>query len=275
MKRCLRFCSYCVFFPALWYNTGGAPCTAMVFVWSVLTNGQATYTVTQVAVNNLIMLAAYSPTVQLLIGVSSVPIPWGTLLASVGLFMLAPLLLAIIVRYVAHKTDRTYILEQAQSFFERFTAVALLGTVILIFIGQASAMVDAPLSVLMIACPQLITGILVFSLAYGLAWFAGVEFSIAAPGALIASSNFFELAVAIAIAVYGSDSGAALATVVGVLIEVPFMIALVKIANYSKPWFERTRRQKPITCGEVEIDEEEKQKGTEEDSTKVVKVTEE
>jgi len=218
---------------------GAAPCTAMVFVWSYLCDGDPAYTLVQVAVNDLIMLVLFVPIVSLLLGVSGVPVPWDTLALSVVLFVVVPLTAGWFTR---HALVRRHGLEWFQSsFLPRFgpvTIIALLATLILIFIFQGQTIVENPLHILLIAIPLAIQTYLIFGIAYGWSYLWRIEHSVAAPAGFIGASNFFELAVAVAIALYGLTSGAALATVVGVLVEVPLMLTLVWIGKRTRPQVE-------------------------------------
>ena len=213
----------------------GAPCTAMVFVWSFLTGGDGGYTLTQVALNDLLMLGLYVPICMLLLGVSSIPLPYGTIILAVGLFIAAPMLIAVLLR---RYTIKHYGLPWLNSQIHRckpITIIALLLMLTLIFIFQGQKIGDKPVHILMIAVPILIQSIFNFALCYYIGYKICIDHSRLAPSALIATSNFFELAVAVAVSVYGLDSGAALATVVGVLIEVPCMLAFVQYCNWNKP----------------------------------------
>ncbi len=218
---------------------GAAPCTAMVFVWSYLTDGDAAYTLVQVAINDLIMLVAFAPIVAFLLGISDVIVPWNTLLLSVGLYIVIPL--------VAGYLTRTLLIQKKgiawfdNVFLKRLgpvTIVALLLTLVLLFSFQGEVILNNPLHIALIAVPLIIQTFFVFSVAYGWAYAWRVPHDIAAPAGMIGASNFFELAVAAAIALFGVTSGAALATVVGVLVEVPLMLTLVRIANATRPQFE-------------------------------------
>jgi len=214
---------------------GAAPCTAMVFVWSYLSDGDPAYTLVQVALNDLIMLVAFVPIVSLLLGVSGVPVPWDTLALSVVLFVVVPLVAGWLTR-------RTLIGRHGQEWFDssflpRFgpvTIVALLATLVLIFIFQGETIVANPLHIVLIAIPLAIQTFLIFGIAYGWSYLWRIEHPVAAPAGFIGASNFFELAVAVAIALYGLTSAAALATVVGVLVEVPLMLTLVWIAKRTR-----------------------------------------
>ncbi|AWB34623.1 ACR3 family arsenite efflux transporter [Orrella marina] len=217
---------------------GAAPCTAMVFVWSNLCRGNANFTISQVALNDLVMVFAFAPIVALLLGVSSIPVPWDTLFLSVVIYIVIPLLIA--------QTVRKMLLRKGQESFERvlarlgpFTMAALLATLVLLFAFQGEAIVRQPLIILMLAVPILLQGLLIAGLGYWLNLKCRVRHDVAGPSTMIGASNFFELAVAVAIVLYGFDSGAALATVVGVLIEVPVMLWLVKMVNQSRGWYQQ------------------------------------
>jgi ACR3 family arsenite transporter len=217
---------------------GAAPCTAMVFVWSQLTRGDATYTLVQVTVNDLIMVIAFAPLVALLLGVADVIVPWSTLLLSVVLYVVVPL----VAGYITRRTllSRSGGERRVAAFSARlkpYTIVGLLATVVLLFAFQGPRILEQPLLIALIAAPLVVQSYGIFLLAYGWAWAWGLPFSIAAPAALIGTSNFFELAVAVAISLFGLDSGAALATVVGVLVEVPVMLSLVALANRTQHHF--------------------------------------
>lgn len=215
-----------------------APCTAMVFVWSQLTKGDPYFTLSQVAVNDVIMIFAFAPIVGLLLGLSSITVPWDTLLISVGLYIVIPVIIA--------QAWRGALLKQGQKAFDKTLALlhpvslsALLITLVLLFAFQGEAILKQPLVIAMLAVPILIQVFFNSSIAYLLNRKLGVAHSVACPSALIGASNFFELAVATAISLFGFHSGAALATVVGVLIEVPVMLAVVRIVNGSKSWYEQ------------------------------------
>lgn len=212
---------------------GAAPCTAMVFVWSHLVKGNSTYTAVQVALNDLILLVAFTPIVALLLGISNVPIPYGTLVLSVVLFVVIPITLSYITRR-NYKGDVNELIEK----FNGVPEVGLMLTLVLIFMFQGSVILEQPLNILLISVPLILQTVLIFFIAYiwGKLWH--VKHDIAGPGALIGASNFFELAVAIAISLFGLQSGATLATVVGVLVEVPLMLFLVSIVNKTKNVFE-------------------------------------
>lgn len=211
---------------------GAAPCTAMVFVWSYLTKGNPAYTLVQVAVNDLILLVAFVPTVAFLLGVGGVSIPWGTLILSVVLFIVIPLVAGIVSRrcIVAHKGEKYFNTTFVHK-FDRITPIGLLLTLIILFSFQGGIIISNPLHIVLIAVPLIVQTFLIFFIAFGWAKKWGLQHNIAAPAGLIGASNFFELAVAVAISLFGLNSGAALATVVGVLVEVPVMLMLVKIAN--------------------------------------------
>jgi len=218
---------------------GAAPCTAMVFVWSQLTKGNPAYTVVQVATNDLIILIAFVPIVKFLLGVSKVSVPWDTLILSVVLFVVVPLTAGVLTRmYVSKKKGRDYFENQFLPRFDHATIAGLLLMLVLLFSFQGEVILNNPLHILLIAVPLTIQTFLIFFLAYLAAKLLKLPHNIAAPAGMIGASNFFELAVAVAIALFGMDSPAALATVVGVLTEVPIMLILVKIANKTTYWFE-------------------------------------
>ena len=218
---------------------GAAPCTAMVFVWSQLTKGNPAYTVVQVATNDLIILIAFVPIVKFLLGVSKVSVPWDTLILSVVLFVVVPLTAGVLTRmYISKKKGRDYFENQFLPRFDHATIAGLLLMLVLLFSFQGDVILNNPLHILLIAVPLTIQTFLIFFLAYLAAKVLKLPHNIAAPAGMIGASNFFELAVAVAIALFGMDSPAALATVVGVLTEVPIMLILVKIANKTTHWFE-------------------------------------
>ena len=219
---------------------GVAPCTAMVFVWSHLTNGDANYTLVQVSVNDLVLVIAFAPIAGLLLGVTDLTVPWETLVASVVVFVAVPLAAGTATRRMLGGRARETAIEALGRRLKPFSIVALLLTVVLLFGFQAQTIVAQPARVGLIAVPLLIQSYGIFAIAYGLARVLGLPFSVAAPAAMIGTSNFFELAVAIAISLFGLASGAALATVVGVLIEVPVMLSLVAFANRTAGWFPRS-----------------------------------
>lgn len=217
---------------------GAAPCTAMVFVWSYLTKGDPGYTLVQVAVNDLIILVAFTPIVAFLLGVSNVAVPYGTLILSTILFVVIPLLAGYLTRKsVINKHGVEYFNNVFLKKFDNITIVGLLLTLIIIFSFQGEIIINNPLHILLIAIPLTIQTFLIFGIAYGWAKIWKLPHSVAAPAGMIGASNFFELAVAVAISLFGLNSGAALATVVGVLTEVPIMLTLVKIANNTRSWF--------------------------------------
>ncbi|MFO7895751.1 MAG: ACR3 family arsenite efflux transporter [Candidatus Cloacimonadales bacterium] len=217
---------------------GAAPCTAMVFVWSHLTKGDPAYTVVQVAVNDLVLLIAFTPIVAFLLGISDILVPYNTLILSVVLFVVIPLLGGYLSRIIIiKKHGQDYLENVFIKKFDNITIVGLLLTLIIIFSFQGEIILNNPLHILLIAIPLTIQTFFIFFIAFGWAKLWKIEHSIAAPAALIGASNFFELAVAVAISLFGLNSGATLATVVGVLVEVPVMLTLVKIANRYKTSF--------------------------------------
>ena len=218
-----------------------APCTAMVFVWSRLTNGDPMFTLTQVALNDSIMVVAFAPLVGLLLGIAAITVPWDTLITSVVLYIVIPVVIA--------QLWRRSLLAKGQSSFDAtmsrigpWSISALLLTLVLLFAFQGKAIIDQPLVIALLAVPILIQVFFNSSLAYWLNRTVGEKHSVACPSALIGASNFFELSVAAAISLFGFESGAALATVVGVLIEVPVMLLVVRVVNSSKDWYERGER---------------------------------
>ncbi len=217
---------------------GAAPCTAMVFVWSHLTRGNPAYTLVQVATNDLIILIAFTPIVAFLLGVSNIAVPWMTLFLSVALFVVIPLAAGWFTRvYLTRRRGRDYFENVFIPKFGNLTIAGLLATLVIIFSFQGQTIVDNPLHILLIAVPLTIQTFLIFAIAYGWSRAWKLRHDIAAPAAMIGASNFFELAVAVAISVFGLTSAAALATVVGVLVEVPVMLTLVAIANKTRHWF--------------------------------------
>ena len=215
-----------------------APCTAMVFVWSRLSKGDPLFTLSQVALNDTIMIFAFAPLVGFLLGISAITVPWDTLFTSVVLYIVIPVILA--------QLWRKYLLKGGQAAFDAAMAkigpwsiTALLATLVLLFAFQGKAIIEQPLVIALLAVPILIQVLFTSSLAYWLNRRVGEKHAVACPSALIGASNFFELAVAAAISLFGFESGAALATVVGVLIEVPVMLGVVKVVNSSKDWYER------------------------------------
>jgi len=217
---------------------GAAPCTAMVFVWSYLTRGDAAYTLVQVALNDLIMLFAFAPIVVFLLGISNIQVPWDTVLLSVVLYIVIPLA-------AGYLTRKTLIAKRGADWYDNVfmkrigpvTPMGLIITLVLLFAFQGDVILNNPLHIVLIAIPLILQTFLIFFIAYGWAKAWRVPHNIAAPGAMIGASNFFELAVAAAIALFGLQSGAALATVVGVLVEVPLMLAQVRIANNTRQHF--------------------------------------
>jgi len=217
---------------------GAAPCTAMVFVWSHLTKGNPAYTVVQVATNDLIILILFIPIVKLLLGVSNVTVPWDTLVLSVVIFVVVPLLGGFLTRYfVIKKKGIEYFENRFIKKFDNATVIGLLLTLVLLFMFQGEVIVNNPVHILLIAVPLVLQTFLIFFIAYGASKWLKLPHDISAPAGMIGASNFFELAVAVAIALFGLNSPAVLATVVGVLTEVPVMLILVKIANKTKHWF--------------------------------------
>jgi len=217
-----------------------APCTAMVFVWSRLTGGDPYFTLSQVALNDTIMVFAFAPIVGLLLGLSSIVVPWDTLLTSVVLYIVIPVIIA--------QVWRQQLLKRGQARFDatldalgHASILALLATLVLLFAFQGEAILEQPLIILLLAVPILIQVFFNSALAYWLNRTVGETHNVACPSALIGASNFFELAVAAAISLFGFKSGAALATVVGVLIEVPVMLLVVRVVNRTKGWYERSQ----------------------------------
>lgn len=217
---------------------GAAPCTAMVFVWSQLTKGNPAYTLVQVATNDLIILVAFAPIVAFLLGVTGLHVPWATLFLSIVLFVVIPLAAGVLSRNLITKYkglnyfEKTYVPK-----FGNLTIIGLLLTLTILFAYQGQVIIHNPLNILLIAIPLIIQTFFIFALAYFGAKLAKLPHNVAAPCGMIGASNFFELAVAVAISLFGLQSGAALATVVGVLVEVPVMLTLVKIANNTREWF--------------------------------------
>lgn len=217
---------------------GAAPCTAMVFVWSQLTKGNPAYTIVQVATNDLIILIAFIPIVKFLLGVSDVSVPWDTLFLSVILFVVVPLTAGILTRInVIKKKGLTYFETSFLPKFDGVTTVGLLLMLVLLFSFQGEVILNNPLHIVLIGIPLTIQTVLIFFIAYLASKAVKLPHDVAAPAGMIGASNFFELAVAVAIALFGMESPAALATTVGVLTEVPIMLALVKIANKTTHWF--------------------------------------
>lgn len=215
-----------------------APCTAMVFVWSNLCEGEPTYTLSQVALNDLLMVFLFAPLVSLLLGVAAVTVPWDTLLISVGLYIVVPVIVAQLLRGAVLASGRQHALDRLLSALGPVSLIALLATLVLLFGFQGEQIVAQPLVIALIAVPILIQVYLNAGIAYWLSRRLGVAWCVAAPAALIGASNFFELAVAAAISLFGLKSGAALATVVGVLVEVPVMLSVVAIVKRTRRWYE-------------------------------------
>ena len=221
---------------------GAAPCTAMVFVWSQLTRGDPTYTLVQVSLNDVIMVFAFAPIVALLLGVTDIEVPWETLILSVGLYVVIPLVAGALTRkwligHAEQGEDSEAAVTRFTSSIKPFSVVSLLATVALLFGFQGHIILDQPLLIALIAVPLLVQSYGIFVIAFGAAYLWRVPFNVAAPCALIGTSNFFELAVAVAISLFGLNSGAALTTVVGVLVEVPVMLSLVAFANRTRGYF--------------------------------------
>jgi arsenite transporter len=219
---------------------GVAPCTAMVFVWSQLTKGDANYTLVQVSVNDVIMVFAFAPIAGWLLGVSDIEVPWQTLFLSTILYVVLPLIAGIITRsLLVAKQENDKRLTKFVEQLKPWSIIGLLATVVLLFGFQAPTIIQQPQTIFLIAIPLLIQTYGIFAIAYGWAYFWRLPHNIAAPACMIGTSNFFELAVAVAISLFGLHSGAALATVVGVLVEVPVMLSLVAFVNKTRPSFER------------------------------------
>ncbi len=219
---------------------GVAPCTAMVFVWSQLTKGDANYTLVQVSVNDVIMVFAFAPIAGWLLGVSDIEVPWQTLFLSTILYVVLPLIAGIITRsLLVAKQDNHKRLTKFVEQLKPWSIIGLLATVVLLFGFQAPTIIQQPQTIFLIAIPLLIQTYGIFAIAYGWAYLWRLPHNIAAPACMIGTSNFFELAVAVAISLFGLHSGAALATVVGVLVEVPVMLSLVALVNKTRPSFER------------------------------------
>lgn len=221
---------------------GVAPCTAMVFVWSQMTKGDANYTLVQVSINDIIMIFAFAPITALLLGVSDIQVPWNTLLISVVLYVLLPLVAGALTRSLLDKkVDGHHDQQNIDSFVGKlkpWSIVGLLGTVVLLFGFQAQTILDKPQAILLIAIPLIIQTYGIFAIAYFIAKRLKLPHNVAGPASMIGTSNFFELAVAVAISLFGLHSGAALATVVGVLVEVPVMLSLVYFVNKTQHWFD-------------------------------------
>lgn len=217
---------------------GAAPCTAMVFVWSQLTKGDPNYTLAQVSINDAIMVVAFAPIVAFLLGVTDIAVPWETLILSVILYVVIPLIAGMVARKILIKRGGADAVDAFTTKIKPFSIIGLLATVVLLFGFQGPTILSRPLIIVLIAVPILIQSYAIFAVAYVAAWAWKVPHNIAAPCAMIGTSNFFELAVAVAISLFGLNSGAALATVVGVLVEVPVMLSLVGFANRTRNKFE-------------------------------------
>lgn len=216
---------------------GVAPCTAMVFVWSQLTKGDPNYTLVQVSVNDVIMIFAFAPIAGFLLGVTDISVPWNTLTLSVLLYVVIPLIAGAFTRKILNRGNDSDRLNRLLSTLKPWSVIGLLSTVVLLFGFQAETILDNPQAIVLIAIPLLIQSYVIFAVAYFLAYKLRLAHNIAAPACMIGTSNFFELAVAVAISLFGLHSGAALATVVGVLVEVPVMLSLVWFANRTRHWF--------------------------------------
>lgn len=232
---------------------GAAPCTAMVFVWAQMTRGDANYTLVQVSLNDVVMIFAFAPIVAFLLGVTDIEVPWETLLLSVLLYVVIPLAAGAMTRMVLIHKDGSGV--PGDALVARFTSrikplsvMGLLATVVLLFGFQGTIILDQPLLIALIAVPLLIQSYGIFAIAYAAAYFWRVPYNVAAPCALIGTSNFFELAVAVAIGLFGLNSGAALVTVVGVLVEVPVMLSLVAFANRTSHWFPAVKHDQVSGC---------------------------
>jgi len=214
---------------------GVAPCTAMVFVWSQLTKGDPNYTLVQVSVNDIIMVFAFAPIAAFLLGVSNITVPWETLLLSVVLYVVIPLVAGVVTRHVLEKKHDGEDLAKLLAFLKPWSITGLLATVVLLFGFQATKILGDPVIIVLITIPLLLQTYGIFFITLAIAWSMRLSHKVTAPACMIATSNFFELAVAVAISVFGLDSGASLATVVGVLVEVPVMLSLVALANKLRP----------------------------------------
>ena len=216
---------------------GVAPCTAMVFVWSQLTKGDPNYTLVQVSINDIIMIFAFAPITGFLLGIANIEIPWNTLILSVGLYVIMPLAAGVLTRLQLSRQSNPDVINEFLRRIKPFSIIGLLFTVVLLFGFQAEVILDKPEIIVLIAIPLILQTYGIFALGYTTAKFIRLNHSIAAPACLIGTSNFFELAVAVAISLFGLHSGAALATVVGVLVEVPVMLSLVYFANRTRSFF--------------------------------------
>jgi ACR3 family arsenite transporter len=215
---------------------GIAPCTAMVFIWSQLTKGDPNFTLIQVSLNDVIMIFAFAPLAAILLGLTNILVPWETLILSIALYVVIPLIMGIITRKILIKINNNS-LQKFSKKIQPYSILGLLFTIILLFGFQAETIITKPIIIILIAVPLIIQSYGIFLIAYGWAYLWKVPHNIAAPASLIGTSNFFELSVAVAISLFGLNSGAALATVVGVLVEVPVMLTLVRIANKTKHRF--------------------------------------
>ncbi len=231
---------------------GAAPCTAMVFVWSHLCSGEPRFTISQVALNDVVMVFAFAPIVALLLGLSAITVPWNTLLLSVGLYIIVPVVIAYVVRSRLLASGGEPALKALLARIQPLSLAALLATLVLLFAFQGGQILAQPLVIAILAVPIIFQAYLTFGFAYWLNRVSGEAHCVAGPSALIGASNFFELAVATAISLFGFESGAALATVVGVLVEVPVMLSLVKAVNHSRGWYERSNRllERKVAAGE-------------------------
>jgi arsenite transporter len=218
---------------------GVAPCTAMVFVWSQLTKGDPNYTLVQVSLNDIIMVFAFAPIAAFLLGANDIFVPWETLLLSVVLYVIIPLGAGYITRKILNKKGSESLIREVTSKIKPFSIFGLLLTVVLLFAFQAETIIDKPFAILLISIPLILQSYTIFFIAYLWSYLWKIPHSVAAPAALIGTSNFFELAVAVAISLFGLHSGAALATVVGVLVEVPVMLSLVSFSNRTRGFFEK------------------------------------
>lgn len=216
---------------------GVAPCTAMVFVWSQLTKGDAAYTLVQVSVNDVVMVFAFAPIAAFLLGVTDVSVPWQTLLLSTVLYVVLPLLAGVVTRQLWLKAGGTQRVARGVAALKPWSVIGLIATVVLLFGLQAGTLIDKPLVILLIAVPLVLQSYGIYAITFLAAYKMKLPYNIAAPACLIGTSNFFELAVAVAISLFGLNSGAALATVVGVLVEVPVMLSLVAFSNRTQRWF--------------------------------------
>lgn len=227
---------------------GAAPCTAMVFVWSHLTKGDPAYTLVQVAVNDLIILAAFTPITAFLLGISGITIPWITLLLSVIFFVVIPLASAWMTRIIYIRRHGKEAFERFSGKFDNVTTIGLLLTLVILFSFQGKVIIENPMGIALIAVPLILQTVFIFLIGYFWAYLWNLPHNIAAPAGLIGASNFFELAVAVAISLFGLKSGAALATVVGVLIEVPVMLMLVRFCNNTRGKFVFNVKPRPRHC---------------------------